>query len=354
MHRALPSLLVLAGAAGCATPPPASISTPWGAVRAPDAETAVLTAEAFEGLRADLARILPDLTERGVDVWVQERPSAGPFLTPRRKMVDGFTLETFWRDRPRIHVALRNWGETLPHELVHALLGESWATLPAALEEGLADWASVELGANGRKDVVRLGDAVQVREWSYELDYRNPDDEREGRRVTWSGTFDRGDSTSELTLDQILRMRPRGYWQTLTDGDVSHIYGVGFLITELLVERVGIEGLHALCVEAGEEGLEQVPPDRILAAAGIEDGERFAAVARARRYTARLESLMQSEGFVDRVAEMLATCTDTDHASAAECLRLLRPEVRLDDGEPIPLEELPGFAAWLASREQRR
>jgi hypothetical protein len=49
--------------------------------------------------------------------------------------------------------------------------------------------------------------------------------------------------------------------------DAEPCYGAGFIVAS----EIGIDGLHALCIRARDEGVEQVPLDWFFAASGLSD-----------------------------------------------------------------------------------
>src|SRR5262245_45266834 len=133
---------VLAGflALGClAPPPPIVVATPYGEVRASSADKAREVADLLERLAPEVKAILPGAQDRPIDVWVQDELAVYLFHK-RPDSVRGFTLLEDEFDAKRIH--LQEGGQSpwyLAHELVHALIGSSWAPLPGILEEGLGD-----------------------------------------------------------------------------------------------------------------------------------------------------------------------------------------------------------------------
>src|SRR5262245_21486383 len=133
---------VLAGflALGClAPPPPIVVATPYGEVRASSADKAREVADLLERLAPEVKAILPGAQDRPIDVWVQDELAVYLFHK-RPDSVRGFTLLEDEFDAKRIH--LQEGGQSpwyLAHELVHALIGSTWAALPGILEEGLGD-----------------------------------------------------------------------------------------------------------------------------------------------------------------------------------------------------------------------
>ena len=139
-------LTTLLGAAACQAPaPPVAIETPYGMVRAESEGKAEEVAEMLEVLSPRVKDLLPGTFDREIDVWVQSVLRSSRY-GQRATGVKGFTLLAGEFDAKRIH--LLEDGELswyLSHELVHALVDESWSTLPGLLEEGLGDVVAEEL-----------------------------------------------------------------------------------------------------------------------------------------------------------------------------------------------------------------
>jgi hypothetical protein len=67
-----------------------------------------------------------------------------------------------------------------------------------------------------------------------------------------------------------LALRGRGVLLKPETEDEDVLYGYGLLIVERAMRRVGIEGLHTLCVESSAQGTDVVPLDWLLWAAGLD------------------------------------------------------------------------------------
>ena len=134
MRRLLPILLLASGLGSClAPPPPIVVETPFGMVRASSADKAAEIATLLRRLAPQVRALLPGSQDRPIDVWVQENLRVYRFQE-RPRSVRGFTLLSGEFDAKRIH--LQESGQSpwyLAHELVHALIGPSWHTLPGIL-----------------------------------------------------------------------------------------------------------------------------------------------------------------------------------------------------------------------------
>ena len=117
----------------------------------------------------------------------------------------------------------------LTHELVHwYAVGTPWSRLPKVVEEGLADHAVCQLLPE------------------YEGDRRN-------RHSLVYSAFRQG--SIEIDLLALLREDWED-WEDFNESDYAVLYAVGFAI----VERIGIDALHQLCLDHGGG----VPPEVLL------------------------------------------------------------------------------------------
>ncbi|HED64969.1 MAG TPA: hypothetical protein ENJ09_05365 [Planctomycetes bacterium] len=273
MIRALAAATAaLALAASClAPPPPIVVSTPRGVVRAHSHPDAAATAALLEELAPGVRALLPGSQDRSVEVWVQQDLQLFRFGT-RPSSVRGFTyLAAPFRAR-RIH--LQSGGATrwyLSHELVHALIDSSWATLPAVLEEGLADAVAERLNPNERTSIRahRLLDASAFTgglEVLLGYEQQTPTGNR--RRELPVRIHFHPDETPQTALE-LLDTGRRGLFSSRGTVAESY-YGFAWLVVDRIVARRGFDGLHALCLEASEKGLEHIPAEELLAAAEID------------------------------------------------------------------------------------
>jgi len=152
----------------------------------------------------------------------------------------------------------------LAHELVHSLLGPTWDPLPAILMEGLCDTVAARVAPESAASVraIRLFDvAFAVPGMSLELSFFEP-----GPAARSQVRFPVADGDGPRP-DRALRIRGRGISLHAGLDDENALYGFGLLVTERIVARIGLEGLHGLCLRARAEGHDVVPGPWILAAA---------------------------------------------------------------------------------------
>ncbi len=306
----------------------------------------------LDALVPEVRRRLPDTLEQAVEVWVQEKLSVyrGWSVGPQ---VPAFTVE----DERRIHLLEGDdvqLAAALSHELVHAMLGPSWKTLPSVAEEGLADWMQEELNrpvaASLRADhLAKAGAAVGGLEfgvWSRER-------RRRGRRlgtavfpklVQDAAPLDLAASFAQDTGSMSDFFRP--YQVAVSD---PRLYGVGYLVVSRVIEERGVEGLHKLCVDAAAEGLDQVPGERLLSAArltGPTDIWRRIIVRRIRYGELMAIGRQMAPQLVRLIVEDIGPRSLS--GSGREFLQRNRPVFGLTEGElRIDLDSLPGFTQLL-------
>ncbi|MEO0650815.1 MAG: hypothetical protein AAFZ65_09055, partial [Planctomycetota bacterium] len=230
---AVTALLGVLGLA-CAAPAPAvSVSHSMGLVRAESASDAEHFGALVGDLQPAVLESLPGSVERDTEVWIQEELShRWGELAPDN--VKGFTLIGSDNDRGRIHLR-RNTDYPewfLAHELVHALIGPEWSTLPGVLEEGLCEVIAAELSPAaapriralravesslflGRMRIVLEYDALEM-----------PDGDRELEIDFHYQSGGAGVELLDVLAYDTLTLKDR--WKRLPDS----FYGIGFLIVE--------------------------------------------------------------------------------------------------------------------------
>ena len=334
--------------ASCVAPPRHAVSVEGGVVRADDPALAAAAAELFVEARAGLAARVPGLQETTVDVWVQEEPRAD-FLPRGAGSFTAFTLQRRGAN-PRLHLPEDRWRETLTHELVHALLGESWEPLPQLVEEGLADLLGIELGWGPEGRLMRLADAAGEDSNLYTISWRI---ERPNRRPSvgssvW-GTGGHSPEEPPWELDELLAIEGADGWLELGSTAIDFRYGAGLVLAERLVERVGIDGLHRLCVEAAARGETNLDPRLVCELAGVEDLGAVISEARiglpAARFAAALSDHSLGAALRRLIERRLAPAGDLD-----EFLATHQPRLAVGAGIELPLADVPGFRQWAEER----
>jgi len=227
---------------------------------------------ATESEARDLALMLAELV-----------PELRELLPDSRGQLNEIWLDDFARlkDRPEV-VGLASPGEgririradrlghdadfVLVHELVHALQGSSWDALPAVMREGLCDALSCRLVPEMAAGVraMRLFDAATCApNPRLELAFFEPLlHERELLEISLAPRED-------VDPHQLLTVPGRGIHLGDSLEDQAALYGVGLVVTERAMDRLGLAGLHALCQRAGGMGLDTVPLGWLLDAAGL-------------------------------------------------------------------------------------
>ncbi len=337
------ALLALSALAGClAPPPPVVVDTPYGDVRASSADKAAEVAELLARLAPEVRAILPGAQDRPVDVWVQEELSVYLFHK-RPQSVRGFTLLEDEFEAKRIH--LQEGGQSpwyLAHELVHALIGNSWATLPGILEEGLGDVVAEALNSEYESHIRShrlLNASAFTGGLALELLYKTPVDDRprsEWPEVRVQHRLELCEPLPAGTLQRLLVTPRSDLHQRWTDIPES-FYGISWLIVSRIVERIGLTGLHELCLDAREQGLALIPLEWLESAAEL-DFERLDPAFLAScfdRPTLQTALYLQPEPF-GRVA-LQALDPLRGELTINQVFRRARPVFVLADGSEVPL-----------------
>ncbi|MEM7310896.1 MAG: hypothetical protein AAF682_29775 [Planctomycetota bacterium] len=332
--------LLLAGACQ-APPPPVAVDTPFGLVRAESEDKAEEVAEMLADLAPRLREELPGTLDREIDVWVQSVLRSTRH-GERAKGVKGFTLLAGEFKAKRIH--LLEDGELswyLAHELVHALVDRSWAPLPGILEEGLGDVVAEELNPEHAQRIRAhrlftssgfFGGVL------FRLAYHPPD----GERRSWVETPMRlsvVDEVAKVDVVELLslsRSELRDRWSELPEP----FYGLAYMIVSRIVERHGFDGLHTLCLVAGEDGHEVIPTEQLMAAAEL-DPEAFEPGLLSEmfgRAETRQLLMMQPEMFAETVASFFRE--NYDELSTRELLYHVNPCLRSSDGSLVRLRSI--------------
>jgi hypothetical protein len=343
---ALAALAACLAASCLAPPPPIVVETPFGEVRARSAGKAAEVAELLERLAPEVKAMLPGAQDRPVDVWVQDELAV--YLFHRRpESVRGFTLLEDEFEAKRIH--LQESGQSpwyLAHELVHALIGPSWAPLPGILEEGLGDVIAEALNPEYEEHIRShrlLNASAFTGGIELEIVYRQPE---AGASRSWSvvrtpGILQLGPPVPPGTLAELLRTPRRDLHQRWADIPES-FYGVSWLIVSRAVERVGLAGLYDLCARATAAGLELVPVAWLEEAADLELEELDAAFLAScfDRRSMQTALFLQPEAFAELLIDSLLPL----HGRLAfgDIFRRARPTIRLANQSEVQVGTYSG------------
>jgi hypothetical protein len=226
----------------------------------------------LERLSPRVVEFLPDSACRAREVWVQAAPTLYRFSEAAYEEADGFWSES----HARIHLreSAHSLARTLAHELVHSSLGQSWEALPGTIEEGLCDVVSVLLCPEDSVGM-RTGrlSAAAFATGGLELEVELYLPAEPSFASLQVGCLSRlrlqGDVRPGFDPADVFTI-PAGLSTTeLPTNDKKALYGLSYLLVDRLVERIGFAGLHGLCLRATREGLDEVPAEWLLEAAGI-------------------------------------------------------------------------------------
>jgi hypothetical protein len=263
--------LVLALLAACAQVPEIALSTEHGVVRAHTPADAAAMADLLERLKPQVLALLPGARDRPTEVW--REPALQLEAVPEERARDAGVVALTELQSGRIRI-----GEAggigpdflLAHELVHALMDESWDPLPAIMKEGLCDAIACRLAPEhaARARALRMfGARFAFGDQALDLAVTEP---------SFGGRLGVGITVS---APGIPRREPREALELAGHGvrlhgelrDEDVLYGYGLLLVERTIDRIGLAGLHALCLRAREEGRAVLPARWVLWAAALDD-----------------------------------------------------------------------------------
>lgn len=271
--RGLPLIpLALLGAA-CATRRPPdlqhAVDTRWGTVRAARHADAVEIGLVVERIAPRVVAAMPELDDTALDIRLVAELARDHWGGATITTDDGTWIE-LPHDR-RDHAAQA----ILAHELVHYWLGGDWEALPAVLEEGIAihvaHKAVPEAAPRERGELALvLGTLLDG-----SVTFTGPG-VAQGPGGS-SFTSDRARYTlharlasGELPpLSRVFEMDTDELAQSSAPGVRAVLDALAYVV----VERIGVEKLHRLCVQSRFLGHERIPSEWIWSAARIDPDE---------------------------------------------------------------------------------
>jgi hypothetical protein len=327
----------LASASCQALPPPARVDAREGVVRAGSPEEAAVVAKALDALLPEVLALLPDARARSLEVWIQDEPELYTFpRTSAYRDADGFFSDRL--DRIHLRSSADDLRRTLAHELVHASLGDSWKGLPGTIEEGLCDVVAIELcpESAARLRAGRLL-AAALELGGFDLESSEPAADRSSSGDPAADTsagpryvqhvFSSGSRVGPIDPMEVFRAHA-GRSSASMPGDVKKaLYGLAFLVTERIVERRGVAGLHALVARFGPDASGRFV-DALLAAADLtrdrDDWRRAIAAALGPHEVAEIARILPGV-VVSRTVSLRMPETPPARTAASLDVRCVRP-----------------------------
>jgi hypothetical protein len=266
-------VLIIACLGACqVAAPKASFQGPQALIRSDIPAEAEEISGVYEKLRLAVDALLPGSETRAREVWIQAEPALYHFNQDSYAEADGFWSENL----ARIHLRRNSHSlrRTLAHELVHASLEGAWSTLPGTIEEGLCDVVSVMLCPEDATNM-RTGrlSAAAFALGGLELEIK-----LSLGSIGSGGLLMGGTSRMRLQADMAPSLDPLDVFSVEAGLSTTHmpvndkkaLYGLSFLLVERIILRHGLGGFYSLCLKAEAKGLEKVPGDWLLEAAGLQ------------------------------------------------------------------------------------
>jgi len=337
------ALLVTAAlTAGCLVPAPRHDNASGvGTVRAESPIAAQRYAEMLAELHPKVSAILPGSLDRDTELWVQTTLRRFAHEDHREDAM-GFTVLARDLTPGRIHLrdntAYPEW--YLTHELVHALMGPTWGTLPGVLAEGLCDWIAAEVNPSYQPVIHThrlLHSSMFFGGMSYEVDFTHPDTRRKTRSNIW---YAYSGEPAELGPEEVIGL-DRWSFHSKARVPVSY-YGLGFVVVSRMMERITLEDLHEMCTDAENLGLTVIPTEWILAAAGIGESDDW---ARAGESLLGVDEVHEINRLLPVVFQELSIRAFADlygDMDPLEFLHQVNPKLSLADGTHVPLSSIRG------------
>jgi hypothetical protein len=329
-----------------APPPPIVVETPFGDVRARTESKAGEVADLLQRLAPEVKAILPGVQDREIDVWVQDQLAVFLFHE-RPESVRGFTLLDDEFQAKRIH--LQEGGQSpwyLAHELVHALIGPSWAPLPGILEEGLGDVIAEALNPEYQEHIRShrlLNASAFTGGLELEIVYREPGEGSWRSRpiVSQRARLALGPPVAPGTLEALMRT-PRSDLHRRWADIPESFYGISWLIVSRAVERIGFDGLHELCLRATREGLTLVPIEWLESAADLcmADLDAQFLAGCFDRPAMQTALFLQPDAFAEVLIDSLLPLHG--RLSFSNLFERTKPAIRLADASEVPVRSYSG------------
>ena len=333
----------------CLAPPPdVAVDSNAGLVRAASQDEASELSERLASLSPLVLERLPNsaISDK-LEVWLQDQPHLYHSAAEASSEAEG--LYAPGHERILLSRNCCDQERVLAHELCHAALGADWQPLTGTLEEGLCDVLASELvpEQSPRLRAGRLSSAALacggVR---LHLEVRDRE-ANGGAKFGWGAaihlTSEEDTPADPLALFQV----QAGLSSTRVKASVKRgYYGLAFLV----VERVGIDRLHELCLEASAQGFRKLPRSWVLREAELgEDISEWRKAAAQAMGEAELRELIRM--YPASIANALAHHLRSKPGTPEQRWEAVEGSVRLGEGTAeLALEDLAFLRAEVLAR----
>jgi len=297
LARGIHHVFLFAACAACSTARPpdlqCAVDTPWGVVRAARRDDAIEIARVVERVAPKIASTIRECGSAPVDIRRVPKLGRNHWGGATFTTAEGRWLELPESGRDAAAQAI------LAHELVHYWLGGEWRALPPVLEEGLAihvaHAAVPQAAARERGELALvLGTLLDG-----SVTFVGPGAERVGEDVRLTGQSTRYTLHARIEVGDLPPLRDVFEVESdeLARTAAPGVRAVLDALAYVVVERVGVDGLHRLCAQARVLGHPRIPSDWIWSAARIQPDEPVSLQRAAREMLgpAEIRALILSE-----------------------------------------------------------
>ena len=251
----LAGLLLLAS---CHSAPSVALPVGQDLVRADEVTIARSVAAHLQAIKPRVLAFVPEAEDRTLEIWAQDElpeiDGLEPFGAAAYTVLESGPFGT----QVRIHLqdSVADSEAVIAHELVHAVLGREWHTLPPVWEEGLCEYVASQLVDGYEQDehprhVAAVAIALGVR---LRCDFGDAEEHADLPPQAFNLALQSG-----WRFPRDFRLHRHDYEPADDWGNPRITYAAAYLLTRSLCERDGLAALLSLCERAGQRGLREVP-----------------------------------------------------------------------------------------------